>query len=392
MHVGVVLPTSPETSGGGYTFEQDLLDSLLRKLPESRHRFSMIGSAAWRGRLPEGSKVLTVPSEVTPSRLQRTLDRSLTRLRIRRPAPSGHDPVSRMLVDDGIQVLVHLGPAALSRELPYLTVVWDLEHRVQPYFPELGQAGRWEAREEHYRKNLQRASAVVTGTREGKEQIERFFGVHPARILTLPHPTPHDALAFAGQAQRPPYQGPPRLLYPAQFWAHKNHVGLLRALCTLRDRYDVRPQLLLAGSDQGNRSHVEASAKKLGVAAQVEFLGFVPRQTLLELYADVSLLVYPTTFGPENLPPLEAFAIGCPVVASRVPGADEQLGDAALMFDAHGIDGMAKSMHFALFDAALRTRLIERGRARARRWTGIDVAAGFLRWLDDFERVRELWP
>ena len=35
-------------------------------------------------------------------------------------------------------------------------------------------------------------------------------------------------------------------------------------------------------------------------------------------------------FGPENLPPLEAMALGCPVVAADVPGAREQLGDAAL--------------------------------------------------------------
>ncbi len=38
-----------------------------------------------------------------------------------------------------------------------------------------------------------------------------------------------------------------------------------------------------------------------------------------------------TFFGPENLPPLEAFALKCPVIASNVSGSEEQLGDAAIL-------------------------------------------------------------
>jgi glycosyltransferase involved in cell wall biosynthesis len=42
-------------------------------------------------------------------------------------------------------------------------------------------------------------------------------------------------------------------------------------------------------------------------------------------------LRYPSFFGAENLPPLEAFALGCPVIAADMPGAREQLGDAAIL-------------------------------------------------------------
>ena len=37
---------------------------------------------------------------------------------------------------------------------------------------------------------------------------------------------------------------------------------------------------------------------------------------LVALYRHAFALAYVTFFGPENLPPLEAFGLGCPVVAS----------------------------------------------------------------------------
>src|SRR5256885_13294906 len=61
-------------------------------------------------------------------------------------------------------------------------------------------------------------------------------------------------------------------------------------------------------------------------ADQVEIRDFAARDEVLALYRTAAALVFPTFFGPDNLPPLEAFAAGCPVLASRVEGADEQLG------------------------------------------------------------------
>ena len=49
------------------------------------------------------------------------------------------------------------------------------------------------------------------------------------------------------------------------------------------------------------------------------------------LYTEALALVMPTYFGPTNLPPLEAFQTGTPVLYSDLPGMREQVGDAAIM-------------------------------------------------------------
>jgi glycosyltransferase involved in cell wall biosynthesis len=111
---------------------------------------------------------------------------------------------------------------------------------------------------------------------------------------------------------------------------------------------------------------------------------------LVALYQHAHALTYLSFFGPENLPPLEAFALGCPVVAAAVPGAREQLGDAALLVPPTESARVAEAVR-RLEDAALREELIERGRTRAEALTAESFVRGVLAFFDEFEQVRKCW-
>jgi glycosyltransferase involved in cell wall biosynthesis len=95
-------------------------------------------------------------------------------------------------------------------------------------------------------------------------------------------------------------------------------------------------------------------------------------------------------FGPENLPPLEAMALGCPVVAADVPGAREQLGDAAIRVPPLDPERIAAAVK-RLEDSAERDRLVAAGRERASRYSAAGYVEGVLEFLDGFERVRRCW-
>src|SRR5262249_59697230 len=81
---------------------------------------------------------------------------------------------------------------------------------------------------------------------------------------------------------RPPYVGDaPFLFYPAQFWAHKNHVTLLEALALLRSDHGFDVHLVLAGSDQGNQPFVVERIAAVGLSGAVHVRGFVERPELV---------------------------------------------------------------------------------------------------------------
>lgn len=297
----------------------------------------------------------------------------------------------------GIDVVWFVGPGPGVGSIPYFTTVWDLGHRQQPYFPEVTYTVHpWDARERLYRRTLPRASKVITGTEVGKSQIVSFYGVAPENVVVVPLPTPPPSQESDGTPSpelRDKYQlEDDFLFYPAQFWAHKNHVNLLLALDLLKRKAGVEINLVLTGTDQGNLSYVREEVTALGLSSQVHILGFIPVADIQGLYREAVALVYPSFFGPDNLPPLEAFARGCPVVASRVPGAEEQLGDAALLFNPADPDDIADAIQRVVYrDPQLRVELIQRGQRLASTRTPQAYVAQICRLFDEFAPIRRCW-
>jgi glycosyltransferase involved in cell wall biosynthesis len=158
-------------------------------------------------------------------------------------------------------------------------------------------------------------------------------------------------------------------------------VGLVADLI-LRSRRSRR----LEGWLHGTGSSLAAG---LGLANDVRYLGPVPDEDMPALYTLSAGLVMPTFFGPTNIPPLEAWHFGRPVITSDIRGLREQMGDAALLIDPRSPQALADAMLRLWRDDALASELAERGRTRlaSRGWSSfVDGVAGIL--TEACERVR----
>ena len=395
LRLALVSTAWPSDASGGATFEADMLRAVLSV--DTAHELLIYPDAPSTRAIAEEagavSRVRWVPAVREPPLSTRVVRRALRAMH-RRPPPLPFAPLSRALHDAGAQAAWMLGGALVPLDLPYLATIWDLEHRAQPWFPEVSAEGEWRERERLYGEFVRRASGVLAGTTQGAELIRTSYGEPPGGIHVLPFPTPHFALEAAAQrAPKRPTLCPGRyVLYPAQFWAHKNHVTAVRAIALLQARGASTPDLVLVGGDRGTRTHVLATAAELGVEARVHAPGFVPRELLVALYRHADAMVFPSLFGPDNLPPLEAMALGCPVIASRLPGAKEQLGNAAIFVDALDAAGFADAIALLQADPALRDTMIERGQRRAASWDGVTYARAALRLVDErIAPIRALW-
>ena len=88
---------------------------------------------------------------------------------------------------------------------------------------------------------------------------------------------------------------------------------------------------------------------------------------------------------------MEAFALGTPVLASAVSGAEEQMGDAALLVDPLDPAAIAAAIKQLHGDKELRAKLIKRGKTRAAKWTMDDFVKGAFQVLDNFAPLRRTW-
>ena len=372
MKIGVYFGQAHPTSGGGHSFQHEILRGL-QKYESDRHAFSFFSHEDLVARYLSNQN--STGSLKYDNKQQGLL-------------------LEKAVNEFTLDLVWFVEPTLFQQvSVPFFYTVWDLQHRLQPYFPEVSLTGmKWGEREAVYRFVLPRAAKILTGTNEGKEEIMRFYGIadHNIEIVPFPTPTFPDDNGRIDINEKFGIKGD-YLFYPAQFWPHKNHINMLRSLRLFIDSYNTQLQIVFTGSDKGNLAYVQETVSELGLESNVHFLGFVSRAELKALYESAMALFFGSYFGPDNLPPLEAFASGCPVLASRVPGAQEQLGDSALLFDPSDIKGMAESIKNIYTDSELRESLINKGRIKASECTTQNYIHNVYEILDKFEPIRRCW-
>jgi glycosyltransferase involved in cell wall biosynthesis len=69
------------------------------------------------------------------------------------------------------------------------------------------------------------------------------------------------------------------------------------------------------------------------------------------------------------MPPLEAMAHMCPVIASSESSIPEVVGDAAMQVDPRDVDAMADAIDSVLYSPGTSAALVQRGKERVRHFT-----------------------
>ena len=202
--------------------------------------------------------------------------------------------------------------------------------------------------------SVKRADRIITVSRFAKSVIERICPGSRERADVvynggLRNPVQSDS--DNGKAQL--------LLSSSKFVAYANQLNLVEAYALLcRRRTDV-PPLWLAGGvlDTVYFKKVKRLIAEEDLTARIKILGLISHEQLMQLYAQATAFVFPSTLEacPHTL--IEAMAHGLPIAASQTEPMPEICKDAATYFDPFKAEDIAEKMEAALFDNGLRDRL-----------------------------------
>lgn len=291
--------------------------------------------------------------------------------------------ISRVVPD----LMLFAAPDARSLSgTPFIMAIHDLQHRLQRKWPEVSVGGEWEAREVLFRNAARNARAILVDSSVGREDVldaYASFGLTEDRVWILPF-VPRRFFSELSRMTVPDVRArfslpDSFLFYPAQFWPHKNHITIIRALSLMRQRGVHPPAVVFSGDVTGPlRSSTFAEMKDAadvgGVGDLVTHLDYVADEEMVGLYSEATALIMPTFFGPTNIPVLEAWECGCPVITSGIRGIREQVGDAALLADPESPAELADAIARIITDSELRKELVRRGRERVGQHTQEDFS------------------
>jgi glycosyltransferase involved in cell wall biosynthesis len=300
--------------------------------------------------------------------------------------------------DHGLDLVLYPVSSLLAFEtrVGSMVTVHDLNHRVYTEFPEVSALGEFERREYYFRNACRSALTLLVDSTTGRDDLLNFYpdtGLARDRIVVLPLLPAPAVKSVVSEVERTRVRERYRLdsnylFYPAQFWPHKNHLRLIEALHHLKHGAGLTPTLVLGGSHSGSLRHrtfmiAMQAARWLGVDRQVRYLGFIPDEDISAMYSEAAGLVMPTFFGPTNIPVLEAFAVGCPVVTSDIRGIREQTDGAAILVDPRSAEAIADGLRRLLTSSEERDALVRRGREVLARYTPDDYRRTLKRALED---------
>ena len=220
---------------------------------------------------------------------------------------------------------------------PSISVIVDLQHR---FFQSFFERSNWLARELQFRRAARNSSRIVAISEWTRQTIldalpdlpaERVTAIHIGVAERLTRPDEKSINAELAALDLQPEQF---LLFPANFWPHKNHAQAIAAFeLFVKQHPETELKLALTGEDTGKGAAIKELVDAAGLSEHVVFTGYCEDTTLAALMASCKALFFPSLFEGFGIPPVEAMAMGRPVLCSNIASLPEIVGDAAITFD-----------------------------------------------------------
>lgn len=215
------------------------------------------------------------------------------------------------------------------------------------------------------RYSAHRASIVLADSQATAADLNCCYGTPPERIRVV-YPGVDVPPVGDVQAVRQKYRlERPYFLFIGTLQPRKNIARLVEAYRLWKEQHpDQQIDLVLAGKP----GWLYDPAWIEGVEG-VHLTGYIDEIDKGTLYAGALALVFPSLYEGFGFPVLEAMHCGTPVIASRTSSLPELVGEAGLLVDPLDAGLITEAMSRVSEDSVLRTRLVEMGYARVKRFT-----------------------
>lgn len=224
----------------------------------------------------------------------------------------------------------------------------DFQHR---HFRQLFSAEDFDRRESAIRDVLELAQLIVVSSDAAKKDLMNLYDDSGERVRVLPfHVGIDQAWLEADPAAKLSAYGVSDdfVICCNQFWQHKNHEVLFRALARTRNRINL--VCTGAAEDYRNRdwfARLTALIEELGIQSRVFLSGFIPRFDQIQLMRCAIAVVQPSLHEGWSSVLEDARALGKPVLASNLAVHEEQAVPGARYFSPNDADEL-----FMLLDEA----------------------------------------
>ena len=184
----------------------------------------------------------------------------------------------KVIINDKIDLVLFTHPSAdsmLLRKTNFVYTIWDMCHSDHPEFPEIRLNREHLSRENIYSLSCGTATAILVESETTKNIISERYNINKNKIFKINlyynkflniSENPSEKIKNVISIEY--------FFYPAQFWAHKNHIYILNALKKCKTKHNEIFNVVFTGSDMGNLQYIKDIVREYNLDSQVFFFRF----------------------------------------------------------------------------------------------------------------------
>lgn len=244
-----------------------------------------------------------------------------------------------------------------------IVTVYDMTHELFP-----GQFSAPRRTSQAKRRAVNAADHVICISESTKRDLVRLFDFPPEKATVIPLGLSERFVELAASDTRLASVHPrPYVLYVGQRGGYKNFANFIKAFGSV-PRSVGELDILCFGGGAFSADELSLAADAGIAPARLRQLGG-DDDLLAAAYQHAAFHVYPSLYEGFGFPPLESMALGCAVACSNTSSMPEVVGNAAVTFDPHSIEDMARAMSSLADDTELREHCRLAGAQQARLFT-----------------------
>lgn len=219
--------------------------------------------------------------------------------------------------------------------------IWTLHDVQEIHFPEYFTSEVREARARGHNDSIARGKHIVVSFDHIKADLLKYFNLNKSDVsvcllemnkLWFNRFTEVDIdKYFIENLTSKKY-----LLYAANTWQHKNHIGLIEAVYKLKEGHCNDIVIYCTGNKtEYYHDTLKPLIETLGLSNNIIFLGLVSEKELYSLYKRAHGVVIPTKYEAGSFPLYESVLLGIPVICSSVTSLPEVITESDFLFNPH---------------------------------------------------------
>ncbi len=227
----------------------------------------------------------------------------------------------------------------------------DFQHHHLPVFFKKEEL---ETRNANFRQIADINGTLVLSSRDAEKDFKKFYPNYQAKVEVVSFASVlPDFSHINSEATKEKYGlNKPYFFSPNQFWAHKNHMVLLKAISILKKK-GLLFQVAFTGKESDYRNvdyidHLKEYIKKEELQSHVVFLGFIDRLDQLSLMKNAIAVIQPSLFEGWSTVVEDAKAIGQRLILSNLLVHIEQCSENVVFFDPHNENQLAEEIEKSL--------------------------------------------